>query len=160
MYSGSHALGMPPRIMENPQWYYTGDGSGESSDYDLISTAFYSPDAGFPPQRIHEYDLPLAEHQTLNGHGIGQLPTRQRSGAFWMTRLRTVFGGPMRHQLFRPLGARSNIAGVGAMGKMPLKRLLSRGTPRPRVIGRPATTQQYRPYNSSDIYVRRQNEAF
>jgi len=36
-------------------------------DADLIAIAYYSPDSGFGPQRIMDYDWPLEEHVSING---------------------------------------------------------------------------------------------
>jgi len=64
MFSGTRGLGYPQDIMTTDEWYDMSQGPG---DLDLISVAYYSPDAGYPPQRINEYDAPLEQHQTVNG---------------------------------------------------------------------------------------------
>lgn len=47
-----------------PNWLPDAEPAG---DADLIAIEYYSPDANYPPKRIANYDVPLAQHQTLNG---------------------------------------------------------------------------------------------
>lgn len=45
----------------------------ERSDVDFIAANFLSPDPGYPPQRISNYDEQLQQHQTLNGNNMSRL---------------------------------------------------------------------------------------
>ena len=47
----------------------------------MISVAYYSPDSGYPYQRISNYNVPLTEQtQQLEGVGtVSKMPTRQRN---------------------------------------------------------------------------------
>jgi len=68
MFSGTRGLGFPQHIMTDDEWYTMDQGPG---DTDLISVAYYSPDAGYPPSRYDLFDQPLEQHQTLNGLAAG-----------------------------------------------------------------------------------------
>lgn len=85
MFGGLHLLGEAPAAEEIapggfPDWLEPKMPEGE---FDMISVAYYSPDAGYPYQRIANYNVPLAEHaQQLNGIGaISTLPTKRRNYA-------------------------------------------------------------------------------
>jgi len=94
MYSGGHKLGAPPAMMATNEWYEpSGDGA---SDIDFVSAEFLSPDAGYPPQRIGNYNVQMAQHQTLNGVGLGQLPAQAKISRFFGTMMRTRTGAPVR----------------------------------------------------------------
>lgn len=89
MYSGLRRLGE-----QQDEGQDVDEGGG---DIDFISTNFMSPDSGYPPQRIEQYDTEMAQHQTLNG--VGQ----SRMAAPWLqnfltralsTRMRTQTGTP------------------------------------------------------------------
>ena len=69
MFSGMRGLGESQETL--PDWYGVKD--APDNDIDLISVAYLSPDASYPPQRISNYDVPLAQHQTLNGVGMSRL---------------------------------------------------------------------------------------
>ena len=75
----------------------------------MISVEYYSPAAGYPPQRMREYDLPLAEHQTLNGRGLGTT-TRQNANAFTRPLLRTSHGEQVRRTTLQPKHAPRRLA--------------------------------------------------
>jgi len=66
MFSGMNALG--DQQVEVPEWYGMDEPAG--SDVDFISANFYSPDAGYPPARIENYDEELVQPVTLNGMGV------------------------------------------------------------------------------------------
>jgi hypothetical protein len=70
----------------------------DTGDVDLIGVVYYSPDANYPPQRISNYDLPLAQHMTLDGIGLVKLPSKQRSylGSIVNVRSRVLTGEPTR----------------------------------------------------------------
>lgn len=108
MYSGTRKLGYPQNIMVTNEWYQPGNDE-TGSDVDMISVAMYSPPAGYPPQRISEYDTPLAEHQTLNGVGLGTM-TRQDAGAFTRPLLRTSHGEQVRRTSLQPRHAQRRLA--------------------------------------------------
>ena len=100
MYSGGHKLGSPPPMIESNEWYEpSGDGA---SDIDFVSAEFLSPDAGYPPQRIGNYNVQMAQHQTLNGVGLGKLPAQGRVGMFFGTLARTRTGAPVRAAAMYP----------------------------------------------------------
>ena len=100
MYSGGHKLGAPPTMIESNEWYESsGDGA---SDLDFVSAEFLSPDAGYPPQRIGNYNVQMAQHQTLNGVGLGKLPAQGKVGMFFGTLARTRTGAPVRAAAMYP----------------------------------------------------------
>lgn len=66
MFSGINGLG--ERQAELPEWYGMDDQN--EGDIDFISTNFYSPDAGYPPDRMELYDAELEQPVTLNGVGV------------------------------------------------------------------------------------------
>lgn len=68
MYSGLKKLG---EAQEEPE-------PRGFSDLDLITTNYYSPDSGYPAQRISNYDEQLVQHQTLNGNGMSKTATPER----------------------------------------------------------------------------------
>lgn len=78
MFSGTRGLGYPQNIMTTDDWYEMSQGPG---DVDLISVAYNSPDAGYPPQRIGIYDVQLEQHQTLNGLAAGTAQRFEKSVA-------------------------------------------------------------------------------
>lgn len=45
----------------------------EGGDVDFVSVNYLSPDGGYPPQRISNYDEQLIQHQTLNGMGMSRM---------------------------------------------------------------------------------------
>jgi len=99
MFSGTRGLGYPQALRTSDQWY---DADNDvNSDIDLISVELYSPPAGYPPQRIMEYDVPLAQHQTLNGVGLGTT-TRSRLRSFFAPLVRTQRGEPVRPTAIQP----------------------------------------------------------
>ena len=100
MYSGGHKLGAPPAMIESNEWYES-SGNG-ASDIDFVSAEFLSPDAGYPPQRISNYDVPMAQHQTLEGVGLGKLPAQGKVGMFFGTLARTRTGAPVRAAAMYP----------------------------------------------------------
>lgn len=108
MYSGGRGLGYEQGMEHSRKWY---DESGidTGSDIDMISVELYSPPAGYPPQRIMEYDVPLAEHQTLNGVGLGTT-TRQNASAFTRPLLRTQHGEQVRRTALQPKHAQKRLA--------------------------------------------------
>lgn len=108
MYSGTRGLGYPQQIMSSDGWYPQGN-DDTGSDVDMISVEYYSPAAGYPPQRISEYDTPLAEHQTLNGRGLGTT-TRQDAAAFTRPLLRTSHGEQVRRTTLQPKHAQRRLA--------------------------------------------------
>lgn len=85
MFAGVHLLGEAPGAEclapgGFPDWLAPKVPEGE---FDMISVAYYSPDANYPWQRISNYDVPLAEQtQQLEGlgaftpRGVSRLPTR------------------------------------------------------------------------------------
>lgn len=82
MFSGPHRLGEAPGadcIAPGgfPDWI---EPKVPEGDFDMISIAYYSPDASYPKKRIGNYNLPLDEQRTaLNGVGaFSNLPTRNR----------------------------------------------------------------------------------
>lgn len=101
MYSGGHKLGAPPAIVNTNEWYEMSD-DGDVTDLDFVSSEFLSPDAGYPPQRISNYDVQMAQHQTLNGIGLGKLPAQGRIGMFFGTLARTRTGAPVRAAAIYP----------------------------------------------------------
>jgi hypothetical protein len=101
MYSGGHKLGVPPPEMVSNEWYAQGDDENVS-DLDFVSAEFLSPDAGYPPQRIGNYNVQMAQHQTLNGVGLGKLPAQGRIGMFFGTLARTRTGAPVRAAAMYP----------------------------------------------------------
>jgi len=108
MFSGTRGLGYPQNIMVTDTWYQQGN-DDTGSDVDMVSVAYYSPAAGYPPQRIREYDLPLAQHQTLNGVGLGTT-TRQDAAAFMRPLLRTSHGEQVRRTTLQPRHAQRRLA--------------------------------------------------
>lgn len=66
MFSGINALG--DQQAEVPEWYGVED--QEQGDIDFVSANFYSPDAGYPPDRMELYDADLVQPVTLNS-GVG-----------------------------------------------------------------------------------------
>lgn len=107
MFSGGHKLGMPSPEMHIERAWYQADNSDEmESDVDFISAQFLSPDAGYPPQRIANYDVPLALKQELNGGGLGKLPTQARINRFFGTLARTQTGATVRAAGIFPRTAR------------------------------------------------------
>ena len=80
MFGGLHLLGEAPEDAAEgfPDWMEPKQPEGE---VDMITVAYYSPDAGYPPQRISNYNVPLeAEGTRLEGVGsVSRLPTRRRN---------------------------------------------------------------------------------
>lgn len=119
MFSGAHGLGESQMVVPEEEWY---DDSGDmlnTTDTDMIALNFYSPGSGYPPQRISNYDVPLAEHQTLNGVGLGKLPTRQKFGNFFGVMARTRSGSPVRSTSFIPRysGTARHMRYMGPVGR-------------------------------------------
>lgn len=95
MFGGLHLLGEAPAAEEIapggfPDWL---EPKMPEGDLDMISVAYYSPDAGYPYQRISNYNVPLAEQtQQLEGVGaISTLPTRRRNYLMSVMRPRARF---------------------------------------------------------------------
>ena len=80
MFSGTRGLGFPQHIMTDDEWYAPSDAPA-FSDMDFIGAKYYSPDAGYPPQRIGIYDTQLDQHQTLNGLAAGTAQRFEKSVA-------------------------------------------------------------------------------
>lgn len=83
MFGGLHLLGEEPGPLELapggfPDWLEPKVPEGE---IDMISVAYYSPDSGYPYQRISNYNVPLTEQtQQLEGVGaVSKMPTQQRN---------------------------------------------------------------------------------
>lgn len=83
MFGGLHLLGEAPEVDEvspggSPDWLEPKMPEGE---IDMISVAYYSPDAGYPYQRLENYNVSLAEQGAqLNGVGmVSKMPTRRRN---------------------------------------------------------------------------------
>lgn len=81
MFGGLHLLGEAPDEVPAegfPEWLEPKMPEGE---VDMIAVAYYSPDAGYPPQRISNYNTPLeADGARVGGIGsISRLPTRRRN---------------------------------------------------------------------------------
>ncbi|MDE2389946.1 MAG: hypothetical protein KGN35_12870 [Betaproteobacteria bacterium] len=83
MFGGLHLLGEAPGADEIapggfPDWL---EPKVPEGDFDMIAVAYLSPDAGYPYQRISNYNVPLAEQtQQLEGVGaVSKLPTRRRN---------------------------------------------------------------------------------
>lgn len=89
MYSGTGRLGEQQDEVQDQ----------DESDFDFISARFHSPDAGFPPKRIENYDEELVQHQTLNGTGMSRLVAPDKMGF-----LRKAQGVMFRTGVGRPRG--------------------------------------------------------
>jgi len=59
MYSGLRKLGESQESDEDVQ----------DMDFEEVTENYLSPDSGYPQQRLKNYDVELAQHQTLNGVG-------------------------------------------------------------------------------------------
>lgn len=79
MFSGINALG--DQQTEVPEWFGIDD--QDQSDVDFISAQFYSPDAGYPPDRMERYDTELEQPMTLEG-GLGRTVAPYRGSALNM----------------------------------------------------------------------------
>jgi len=88
-----------PQELDQTAWYQHYSQPVES-DMDLITVAYYSPAANYPPQRIGNYQLKLAEHQTLNGVGMSRMVGMQRA----FTTLMMPEGAPVKQSsaMLRP----------------------------------------------------------
>lgn len=133
MYSGTRGLGFPQNIMTTDEWYDMSQGPG---DLDLISVAYLSPDAGYPPERYTLFDQELEQHQTLNGLAAGA-----------QERFTKAFGPKMRflragHQGNRPAG------GMRPRTAPRIQAPISQGRVSPLFFGS-AVTHPYRRYNIS-----------
>jgi hypothetical protein len=65
MFGGLHLLGEAPGADEIapggfPDWL---EPKVPEGDFDMIAVAYLSPDAGYPYQRISNYNVPLAESE-------------------------------------------------------------------------------------------------
>jgi len=94
MYSGTRKLGESQEMDADVQ-------DSETSDLDFITTNYLSPDSGYSDQRISNYDVELAQHQTLNGRGLGAwLPNAGRA----FSRLPAAFRGNFLQRAVGPIG--------------------------------------------------------
>ena len=106
MYSGTRGLGFPQNIMTTDEWYDMSQGPG---DLDLISVAYLSPDAGYPPERYTLFDQELEQHQTLNGLAAGA-----------------------QERFIRAMGPKIRFFQPGYQGNRPAKGVRPRSAPKPR----------------------------
>lgn len=110
MYSSINALGELPDGGWDDQYGFESTSdlrtAGADNFINEISDEFLSPPAGYPKQRINLYDVPLAEHQTLNGVGASRIPGRPRPFNFFKVGARTRVGAPRRTIIMHPLNAR------------------------------------------------------
>lgn len=68
MFSGTRKLGESQDMADDVV-----QDVDEGGDIDFISIKYLSPDSGYPPQRISNYDEQLVQHQTLNGMGVSRM---------------------------------------------------------------------------------------
>lgn len=68
MFSGVRKLGESQDMADD----VTQD-RDEGGDIDFVSVNYLSPDGGYPPQRISNYDEQLTPHQTLNDNGVSRV---------------------------------------------------------------------------------------
>lgn len=94
MFSGVRKLGESQDMADDIVQDYD-----EGGDIDFISVNYLSPDGGYPPQRISNYDEQLIQHQTLNGNlGVSRMAAPFTRMGFLMKNAsvvaRTTTGGP------------------------------------------------------------------
>lgn len=107
MFSGTRGLGYPQNVMTTDEWYDPSVGPG---DLDLISIAYLSPDAGYPPQRINEYNAELKQHTTLNGLAAGATQRYEKSIAPSRRFMGRAYAGNRHQNTMTPRYAKYDIS--------------------------------------------------